>query len=199
MQCMAVLNLDAVTYLTGNIPAVIMKQPAEPAVNGRDFRAVADSGVAGPIGRVSCLKILGPSMPAATPAAHHPRISACRERSALALVATETATHLLSPFRARNASTSSRRPSSCRDWTSRFGADLTDIQSSTDDSLLLSSIIRLLKSAAGSGWTSRLVRILPMLSLLFSGEAERRIIRFGWSKSLNGVNGKLWKMEGCKL
>ena len=39
MQCMAVLKLDAVTYPTGNIPAVIMKAPAEPAVNGRDFRA----------------------------------------------------------------------------------------------------------------------------------------------------------------
>jgi Asp-tRNA(Asn)/Glu-tRNA(Gln) amidotransferase A subunit family amidase len=39
MQCMALLKLDAVTYPTGNIPAVIMKAPAEPAVNGRDFRA----------------------------------------------------------------------------------------------------------------------------------------------------------------
>jgi Asp-tRNA(Asn)/Glu-tRNA(Gln) amidotransferase A subunit family amidase len=39
MQCMAVLKLDAVTYPTGNIPPVIIKAPAEPAVNGRDFRA----------------------------------------------------------------------------------------------------------------------------------------------------------------
>jgi Asp-tRNA(Asn)/Glu-tRNA(Gln) amidotransferase A subunit family amidase len=39
IQCMAVLKLDAVTYPTGNIPPVIIKQPAEPAVNGRDFRA----------------------------------------------------------------------------------------------------------------------------------------------------------------
>jgi amidase len=39
MQCMALLKLDAVTYPTENIPPVVMKAPAEPAVNDRDFRA----------------------------------------------------------------------------------------------------------------------------------------------------------------
>lgn len=38
MQCMALQNLDAVTYPTSNIPPVLMKAPAEPGVNGRDFR-----------------------------------------------------------------------------------------------------------------------------------------------------------------
>jgi amidase len=44
MQCMATLNLDAVTYPTGNIPASIIKAPVEPDVNGRSHQAWTDLG-----------------------------------------------------------------------------------------------------------------------------------------------------------
>src|ERR1039457_2418450 len=62
----------------------------------------------GPIGRASCLNTRGPSMLAAIPDAHHPRISACRknERKALELVATETRPQSLLPLLAKNSSTS---------------------------------------------------------------------------------------------
>jgi amidase len=39
MQCLAVLNLDAVTYPTGNIPPALIKAPVEPDVNGRSHQA----------------------------------------------------------------------------------------------------------------------------------------------------------------
>ena len=39
MQCMAVLNLDALTYPTGNVPPAIIKAPVEPDVNGRSHQA----------------------------------------------------------------------------------------------------------------------------------------------------------------
>jgi amidase len=39
MQCMATLNLDAVTYPTGNVPAALIKAPIEPDVNGRSHQA----------------------------------------------------------------------------------------------------------------------------------------------------------------
>jgi Asp-tRNA(Asn)/Glu-tRNA(Gln) amidotransferase A subunit family amidase len=39
MQCMAMLDLDAVTYPTGNIPPAIIKAPVEPDVNGRSHQA----------------------------------------------------------------------------------------------------------------------------------------------------------------
>ena len=39
MQCMATLNLDAVTYPTGNVPAALIKAPVEPDVNGRSHQA----------------------------------------------------------------------------------------------------------------------------------------------------------------
>jgi amidase len=39
MQCMATLNLDAVTYPTGNVPASLIKAPVEPDVNGRSHQA----------------------------------------------------------------------------------------------------------------------------------------------------------------
>jgi amidase len=39
MQCMASLNLDAVTYPTGNVPAALIKAPVEPDVNGRSHQA----------------------------------------------------------------------------------------------------------------------------------------------------------------
>src|SRR5206468_2742859 len=39
MQCMSMLNLDAVAYPTGNIPAAIIKAPVEPDVNGRSHQA----------------------------------------------------------------------------------------------------------------------------------------------------------------
>jgi amidase len=39
MQCMATLNLDAVTYPTGNVPAALIKAPVEPDVNGRTHQA----------------------------------------------------------------------------------------------------------------------------------------------------------------
>jgi Asp-tRNA(Asn)/Glu-tRNA(Gln) amidotransferase A subunit family amidase len=35
LQCMATLNLDAVTYPTSNIPSVVLGAPVEPAKNGR--------------------------------------------------------------------------------------------------------------------------------------------------------------------
>jgi hypothetical protein len=35
MQCLASLKLDAVTYPTGNIPPVAMKQPSEPTSPGQ--------------------------------------------------------------------------------------------------------------------------------------------------------------------
>ena len=38
MQCLAVLNLDAVTYPTGNIPPALIKAPVEPDVNGRSHQ-----------------------------------------------------------------------------------------------------------------------------------------------------------------
>ena len=39
MQCMASLNLDAVTYPTGNVPPALIKAPVEPDVNGRSHQA----------------------------------------------------------------------------------------------------------------------------------------------------------------
>jgi Asp-tRNA(Asn)/Glu-tRNA(Gln) amidotransferase A subunit family amidase len=39
MQCMAMLDLDAVTYPTGNIPPSIIKAPVEPDLNGRSHQA----------------------------------------------------------------------------------------------------------------------------------------------------------------
>ena len=42
MQCMASLNLDAIAYPTGNIPAAIIKAPIEPDVNGRSHQAWTD-------------------------------------------------------------------------------------------------------------------------------------------------------------
>ena len=39
MQCMAMLNLDAVTYPTGNVPPALIKAPVEPDVNGRSHQA----------------------------------------------------------------------------------------------------------------------------------------------------------------
>ena len=39
MQCMAELNLDAVTYPTGNVPAPKLGAPTEPTVNGRSALA----------------------------------------------------------------------------------------------------------------------------------------------------------------
>jgi Asp-tRNA(Asn)/Glu-tRNA(Gln) amidotransferase A subunit family amidase len=39
MQCMASMQLDAVTYPTGNIPPAIIKAPVEPDVNGRSHTA----------------------------------------------------------------------------------------------------------------------------------------------------------------
>jgi Asp-tRNA(Asn)/Glu-tRNA(Gln) amidotransferase A subunit family amidase len=44
MQGMALLNLDAVTYPTGNIPPAIIKAPVEPDVNGRSHQAWTDLG-----------------------------------------------------------------------------------------------------------------------------------------------------------
>jgi amidase len=41
LQCMAELNLDAVTYPTGNIPAVKLGMPVEPEVNNRPLGAWA--------------------------------------------------------------------------------------------------------------------------------------------------------------
>jgi Asp-tRNA(Asn)/Glu-tRNA(Gln) amidotransferase A subunit family amidase len=38
-QCMAVMDLDAVTYPTGNIPPAITKAPVEPDTNGRSHQA----------------------------------------------------------------------------------------------------------------------------------------------------------------
>ncbi len=39
LQCMAILDLDAVTFPTGNTPAEILGAPREPTVNGRDISA----------------------------------------------------------------------------------------------------------------------------------------------------------------
>jgi Asp-tRNA(Asn)/Glu-tRNA(Gln) amidotransferase A subunit family amidase len=39
MQCMAILNLDAIAYPTGNVPAALIKAPVEPDVNGRSHQA----------------------------------------------------------------------------------------------------------------------------------------------------------------
>jgi amidase len=39
MECLAVLDLDAVTYPTGNIPPALIKAPVEPDVNGRSHQA----------------------------------------------------------------------------------------------------------------------------------------------------------------
>jgi amidase len=39
MECLAVLDLDAVTYPTGNIPPAPIKAPVEPEVNGRSHQA----------------------------------------------------------------------------------------------------------------------------------------------------------------
>jgi amidase len=39
MQCMAMLNLDALTYPTGNVPAALIKAPVEPDVHGRSHQA----------------------------------------------------------------------------------------------------------------------------------------------------------------
>ncbi|MBM4259849.1 MAG: amidase [Deltaproteobacteria bacterium] len=47
MQCMASLNLDAVTYPTGNVPAALIKAPVEPDVNGRSHQAWTMLGTMG--------------------------------------------------------------------------------------------------------------------------------------------------------
>jgi len=47
MQCMAMLNLDAVTYPTGNIPAALIKAPVEPDINGRSHQAWTVLGTMG--------------------------------------------------------------------------------------------------------------------------------------------------------
>jgi Asp-tRNA(Asn)/Glu-tRNA(Gln) amidotransferase A subunit family amidase len=39
MQCMASMQLDAVTYPTGNIPPSVIKAPVEPEINGRSHQA----------------------------------------------------------------------------------------------------------------------------------------------------------------
>jgi len=39
MQCITMLNLDAVTYPTGNVPPAVIKAPVEPDVNGRSHQA----------------------------------------------------------------------------------------------------------------------------------------------------------------
>ena len=39
MQCIMMLNLDAVTYPTGNVPPAVIKAPVEPDVNGRSHQA----------------------------------------------------------------------------------------------------------------------------------------------------------------
>jgi Asp-tRNA(Asn)/Glu-tRNA(Gln) amidotransferase A subunit family amidase len=39
MQCIMMLNLDAVTYPTGNVPPSVIKAPVEPDVNGRSHQA----------------------------------------------------------------------------------------------------------------------------------------------------------------
>ena len=39
LQCMAIQNLDAVTYPSGNIPPYILGQPSEPTKNGREHQA----------------------------------------------------------------------------------------------------------------------------------------------------------------
>jgi amidase len=44
MQCMALLNLDAVTYPTGNVPAALIKAPVEPDVNNRSHQAWTELG-----------------------------------------------------------------------------------------------------------------------------------------------------------
>jgi Asp-tRNA(Asn)/Glu-tRNA(Gln) amidotransferase A subunit family amidase len=44
MQCMTMLNLDAVAYPTGNIPAAIIKAPVEPDLNSRSHQAWTDVG-----------------------------------------------------------------------------------------------------------------------------------------------------------
>ena len=44
MQCMASLNLDAITYPTGNIPASIIKAPVEPDINHRTHQAWTELG-----------------------------------------------------------------------------------------------------------------------------------------------------------
>ena len=47
LQCMAILNLDAVTYPTGNIPPPILVAPTEPTKNGREYKAWAFLGQQG--------------------------------------------------------------------------------------------------------------------------------------------------------
>jgi amidase len=44
MQRMAMLQLDAVTYPTGNIPAAMIKAPVEPDVIARSHQAWTDLG-----------------------------------------------------------------------------------------------------------------------------------------------------------
>ncbi|HTI87063.1 MAG TPA: amidase family protein [Alphaproteobacteria bacterium] len=44
MQCMAALDLDAVVYPTGNVPASKIKAPVEPDVNGRSHQAWTELG-----------------------------------------------------------------------------------------------------------------------------------------------------------
>jgi len=44
MQCMAALNLDAVTYPSGNVPAALIKAPVEPDVHGRSHQAWTELG-----------------------------------------------------------------------------------------------------------------------------------------------------------
>jgi amidase len=39
MECLTMLDLDAVTYPTGNIPPALIKAPVEPEVNGRSHQA----------------------------------------------------------------------------------------------------------------------------------------------------------------
>ncbi len=47
LQCMAMLDLDAVTYPTSNIPAAKLGAPTEPTANGRQFTAWALLGANG--------------------------------------------------------------------------------------------------------------------------------------------------------
>jgi Asp-tRNA(Asn)/Glu-tRNA(Gln) amidotransferase A subunit family amidase len=47
MQCMSVLNIDAVVYPTGNVPPPILVAPTEPTKNGRDYKGWAFLGQQG--------------------------------------------------------------------------------------------------------------------------------------------------------
>jgi Asp-tRNA(Asn)/Glu-tRNA(Gln) amidotransferase A subunit family amidase len=47
MQCMMTLDLDAITYPTGNIPPALIKAPVEPDINGRSHQAWTLLGIMG--------------------------------------------------------------------------------------------------------------------------------------------------------